>query len=151
MRGGAVHIQEIEKARNSSDYPASGMPPKQNKGAAQRRSTNIPTPRKRQKTIVPIGGMLFYLGGMFFFLLEVNFFPYLFFKPVMIFSFPLTSSSRTDSQSSVETDLSMSILAKEEYRASGRYLKAPEYCSQSAKAVGFDEVLSFSINDIDRK
>ncbi len=79
MRGGAVHIQEIEKARNSSDYPASGMPPKQNKGAAQRRSTNIPTPRKRQKTIVPIGGMLFYLGGMFFFLLEVNFFPYLFF------------------------------------------------------------------------
>lgn len=34
--------------------------------------------------------------------------------------------------------------------ANGRYLKAQEYCSQSAKAVGFDEVLSFSINDIDR-
>ncbi len=49
MRGGAVHIQEIEKARNSSDYPASGMPPKQKKSAAQRRSTNIPPPRTRQK------------------------------------------------------------------------------------------------------
>ncbi len=35
MRGGAVHIQESEKARNSSDYPASGMPPKQKKGTAQ--------------------------------------------------------------------------------------------------------------------
>lgn len=34
--------------------------------------------------------------------------------------------------------------------ANGRYLKAQEYCSQSAKAVGFDEVISFSINDIDR-
>ena len=34
--------------------------------------------------------------------------------------------------------------------ANGRYLKAQEYCSQSAKAAGFDEVLSFSINDIDR-
>jgi hypothetical protein len=36
MRGGAVHIQEIEKARNSSEYPASGMPPKQKKSAAQK-------------------------------------------------------------------------------------------------------------------
>lgn len=34
--------------------------------------------------------------------------------------------------------------------ANGRYLKAQEYCSQSAKAAGFDEVISFSINDIDR-
>ncbi len=47
MRGGAVHI-ESEKARNLSDYPASCMPPKQKKGPAQRRSTNIPPPRTRQ-------------------------------------------------------------------------------------------------------
>lgn len=35
--------------------------------------------------------------------------------------------------------------------ANGRYLKAQEYCSQSAKAAGFDEVVSFSIKDIDRE
>jgi hypothetical protein len=33
--------------------------------------------------------------------------------------------------------------------ANGRYLKAQQYCSQSAKEVGFDEVISYSINDID--
>lgn len=33
--------------------------------------------------------------------------------------------------------------------AHGRYLKAQEYCSQSAKNVGFDEVMSYHINDID--
>lgn len=33
--------------------------------------------------------------------------------------------------------------------ANGRYLKAQEYCSNSAKAVGFDEVISYNINDID--
>jgi len=35
--------------------------------------------------------------------------------------------------------------------ANGRYLKAQEYCSQSAKSAGFDEIISFSINDIDRE
>jgi len=34
--------------------------------------------------------------------------------------------------------------------ANGRYLKAQEYCSQSAKAAGFNEVISYTINDIDR-
>jgi hypothetical protein len=34
--------------------------------------------------------------------------------------------------------------------ANGRYLKAQEYCSESAKAAGFDEVISYSIKDIDR-
>jgi len=53
MRGGAVHMQESEKARNSSDYPASSMPPKQKQGAAQSRCTNIPPPRKRSKKIIP--------------------------------------------------------------------------------------------------
>ena len=33
--------------------------------------------------------------------------------------------------------------------ANGRYLKAQQYCSQSAKEAGFDEVISYSINDID--
>jgi hypothetical protein len=35
--------------------------------------------------------------------------------------------------------------------ANGRYLKAQEYCSQSAKSAGFDEIISFSVNDIDRE
>jgi hypothetical protein len=34
--------------------------------------------------------------------------------------------------------------------AAGRYLKAQEYCSASAKHFGFDEVYSFSPKDIDR-
>jgi hypothetical protein len=34
--------------------------------------------------------------------------------------------------------------------AQGRYLKAQEYCSQSAKSFGFDEVISYSSNDIDK-
>lgn len=34
--------------------------------------------------------------------------------------------------------------------AAGRYLKAQEYCSNSAKHFGFDEVFSFGPNDIDR-
>jgi hypothetical protein len=33
--------------------------------------------------------------------------------------------------------------------ANGRYLKAQQYCSQSAKQVGFDDVISYSFNDID--
>jgi len=33
--------------------------------------------------------------------------------------------------------------------ANGRYLKAQQYCSQSARQVGFDEVISYSFNDID--
>ena len=33
--------------------------------------------------------------------------------------------------------------------AHNKYLKAQEYCSQSAKQVGFDEVISYSFNDID--
>lgn len=33
--------------------------------------------------------------------------------------------------------------------ANGRYLKSQEYCSNSAKQVGFDEVISYRINDID--
>lgn len=33
--------------------------------------------------------------------------------------------------------------------ANGRYLKAQQYCSQSAKQVGFDEVISYNIKDID--
>jgi hypothetical protein len=35
--------------------------------------------------------------------------------------------------------------------ANGRYLKAQEYCSQSAKSAGFDEIISFNVNDIDRE
>lgn len=35
--------------------------------------------------------------------------------------------------------------------ANGRYLKSQEYCSQSAKSAGFDEIISFSVNDIDRE
>ena len=33
--------------------------------------------------------------------------------------------------------------------AHGRYLKAQEYCSHSAKQVGFDDIISYHINDID--
>ena len=35
--------------------------------------------------------------------------------------------------------------------ANGRYLKAQEYCSESAKAAGFDEVISYSIENIDNE
>jgi hypothetical protein len=35
--------------------------------------------------------------------------------------------------------------------AKGKYLKAQEYCSNSAKEVGFDEVISYSENDIDKE
>ena len=35
--------------------------------------------------------------------------------------------------------------------AAGRYLKAQEYCSNSAKHFGFDEVFSFGTKDIDRE
>jgi hypothetical protein len=33
--------------------------------------------------------------------------------------------------------------------ASGKYIKSQEYCSNSAKNFGFDEVISYSFNDID--
>lgn len=33
--------------------------------------------------------------------------------------------------------------------ANGRYLKAQQYCSESAINFGFDEVLSYKFNDID--
>jgi hypothetical protein len=82
MRGGAVHIQQSEKVRNSSDYPASGMTPKQKKGAAQRRST-IPPPRTGQKNnYTVVGGMLFVLPrrhAFFLTLCQVIFSPIYFF------------------------------------------------------------------------
>jgi hypothetical protein len=34
--------------------------------------------------------------------------------------------------------------------ANGRYLQAQQYCSESARRSGFDHVISYSINDIDR-
>jgi len=34
--------------------------------------------------------------------------------------------------------------------AHGKYLQAQQYCSQSAKQVGFDEVISYTINDISK-
>lgn len=35
--------------------------------------------------------------------------------------------------------------------ANGRYLTAQQYCSQSARQAGFDEVISYTINDIDKE
>lgn len=35
--------------------------------------------------------------------------------------------------------------------ANGRYLKAQSICSQTAKSAGFDEIISYSIDDIDKE